>query len=96
MNLLYIIAIFILSFVAKVLPKHSSNYFQSNTNNNLGSKEKMYKNVLKKLYKYNQINPVKLGLSNSLKLYELLGNPLNNVPIVHVGGTNVILFIMII
>ena len=91
MNLLYIIAIVILSFVAKVLSKHSSNHFQSKTNNNLGSKEKMYKDVLKKLYKYNQINPVKLGLSNSLKLYELLGSPLSNVPIVHVGGTNVIL-----
>jgi dihydrofolate synthase/folylpolyglutamate synthase len=47
-----------------------------------------YGRALRELYAINLRNPVKLGLHNSEKLYELLGKPLNRIPTVHVGGTN--------
>lgn len=47
-----------------------------------------YTDLIRKLYNYNIINPVKMGLDNSRKLYQLFGRPLDGVPIVHVAGTN--------
>ncbi len=44
--------------------------------------------MLKKLYDINLGNPVKMGLENSNALYKLLGDPLSNIPIIHVTGTN--------
>lgn len=47
-----------------------------------------YNNLLRKLYNINLLNPVKMGLDNANKLYKLLGSPVNDLPIVHVAGTN--------
>ena len=47
-----------------------------------------YHTVLRKLYQINTMNPVKMGLSNTLSLYNLIGRPLDTVPIIHVAGTN--------
>ena len=47
-----------------------------------------YAKTLKKLYNINLGNPVKMGLDNSIALYKLLGKPLNDIPVVHVTGTN--------
>jgi dihydrofolate synthase/folylpolyglutamate synthase len=33
-------------------------------------------------------NSIKLGLDNSLALYKLLNNPVDDIPIIHIGGTN--------
>lgn len=47
-----------------------------------------YRSVLRQLYKINTYNPVKMGLENTERLYSLIGRPLENLPIVHVAGTN--------
>lgn len=47
-----------------------------------------YNQLLRKLYNINLLNPVKMGLDNANKLYKLLGSPVNDLPIVHVAGTN--------
>jgi hypothetical protein len=47
-----------------------------------------YNTLLRKLYNINLLNPVKMGLDNANKLYMLLGSPVNDLPIVHVAGTN--------
>jgi dihydrofolate synthase/folylpolyglutamate synthase len=47
-----------------------------------------YNTLLRKLYNINLMNPVKMGLDNAKNLYKLFGNPVDNVPIVHVAGTN--------
>lgn len=47
-----------------------------------------YSSYLQKLYQINVGNPVKLGLQNSIELYEALGKPTANTAIVHVAGTN--------
>ena len=47
-----------------------------------------YNHLLRKLYNINLLNPVKMGLDNANKLYKLLGSPVNDLPIVHVAGTN--------
>ena len=47
-----------------------------------------YSSLIRKLYNYNILHPVKMGLENSQRLYKLFGNPLEGVPIVHVAGTN--------
>ena len=47
-----------------------------------------YTKALRQLYAMNEKNPVKLGLATSRKLYELLGMPLDQMLVVHVGGTN--------
>jgi hypothetical protein len=47
-----------------------------------------YNSLLRKLYNINLLNPVKMGLDNANKLYKLLGSPVNDLPIVHVAGTN--------
>lgn len=36
----------------------------------------------------NVVNPVKLGLQNVQRLYQLMQRPLDGIPIVHVAGTN--------
>ena len=48
----------------------------------------LYNTLLKKLYNINLLNPVKMGLDNARSLYKLFDNPMNNIPIVHVAGTN--------
>jgi dihydrofolate synthase/folylpolyglutamate synthase len=48
----------------------------------------MYTTLLKKLYQINLTNPVKMGLENMIKLNQLLGDPLKDIPIIHVTGTN--------
>ena len=54
------------------------------------SEEKMilYNSLLRKLYNINLLNPVKMGLDNAKKLYQLFGEPVSDIPIVHVAGTN--------
>ncbi len=47
-----------------------------------------YTNLIQRLYKTNVFSPVKSGLENMLKLNTLLNNPLHNIPIIHVTGTN--------
>ena len=47
-----------------------------------------YHTVLRKLYQINAMNPVKMGLSNTLSLYNLIGRPLDTIPIIHIAGTN--------
>ena len=47
-----------------------------------------YISLLKELYRVNLGNPVKMGLQNTQRLNELLGDPLGKVPIIHVAGTN--------
>lgn len=47
-----------------------------------------YISLIRQLYKINVNFPVKMGVQNSQNLYNLLGHPMVNIPIVHVGGTN--------
>ena len=47
-----------------------------------------YSSLIKKLYRININHPVKMGLQNSENLYRVFGRPLDNIPIVHVAGTN--------
>ena len=47
-----------------------------------------YADSLRKLYNINANNPVKLGLENTLQLYEAVGLPCHNIPIIHIAGTN--------
>ena len=47
-----------------------------------------YNSLLRKLYNINLLNPVKMGLDNANKLYKLFGEPVSDIPIVHVAGTN--------
>ena len=47
-----------------------------------------YTSILTKLYRRNLISPVRMGLENMYKLDSLIGSPMKNMPIVHVGGTN--------
>lgn len=47
-----------------------------------------YNTLLKKLYNINIMNPVKMGLDNANKLNKLFGEPVKNIPTVHVAGTN--------
>ena len=47
-----------------------------------------YNSLLRKLYNINLLHPVKMGLDNANKLYKLLGSPVNDLPIIHVAGTN--------
>lgn len=53
------------------------------TNSNMN-----YHAVLRKLYQINTKNPVKMGLSNTIALYNLIGRPLDSIPIIHIAGTN--------
>lgn len=48
----------------------------------------VYEGLVQQLYKQNVVNPVKLGLQNVQRLYQLMQRPLDGVPIVHVAGTN--------
>src|SRR5689334_12982598 len=47
-----------------------------------------YSSLIQRLYKTNVFSPVKVGLDNMVRLNTLLGNPLKDIPIVHVTGTN--------
>ena len=47
-----------------------------------------YPSLLSKLYKVNVKNPVKLGLDNMHRLNSLLSYPMQNIPVVHITGTN--------
>ena len=47
-----------------------------------------YDRLLQELYKRNVMHPAKMGLQSSWKLYNALDQPLNNIPILHVAGTN--------
>lgn len=47
-----------------------------------------YADCLRKLYNINANNPVKLGLESTLQLYEAIGRPCYNIPIIHIAGTN--------
>lgn len=47
-----------------------------------------YPSLIRQLYRINALHPVKLDLENSFALYNKLGCPLANKPIIHVAGTN--------
>ena len=57
-----------------------------NENNNMTN----YERLVRKLYKTNLFNPVKLGLENMDKLHALLNRPMDdpNISVVHVAGSN--------
>ena len=92
-----------LTLISSLLLISSSNITSSTTSNNNTSTtiptstlsstttaifNMSYRAVLRKLYQINSMNPVKMGLSNTLALYNLIGRPLDTIPIVHVAGTN--------
>lgn len=68
-------------FVTKVISTH--NLVMAST-----IPSAKYTALIRQLYKVNIMNPVKMGLENTMKLYDLLDRPMSNVPIVHVAGTN--------
>ncbi|GKZ00188.1 hypothetical protein MPSEU_000971800 [Mayamaea pseudoterrestris] len=43
---------------------------------------------VRRLYTTNLYQPVKMGLDNIQQLYNLLGKPLDDVPVIHIAGTN--------
>jgi dihydrofolate synthase/folylpolyglutamate synthase len=49
-----------------------------------------YLAMLKRLNLVNKLSPesVSMGLKNTKTLYNLVGQPLKNIPVIHVGGTN--------
>jgi dihydrofolate synthase/folylpolyglutamate synthase len=47
-----------------------------------------YSSLLIKLYEINVLNPVKMGLENTFKLYKCIGEPTKHIPIIHIAGTN--------
>lgn len=47
-----------------------------------------YQSLLTKLYKMNIMNPVKLDLTNMIQLNNILQNPLSDIPVIHIAGTN--------
>lgn len=47
-----------------------------------------YRSLLTKLYKMNIMNPVKLDLANMIQLNHMLQNPLSDIPVIHIAGTN--------
>ena len=47
-----------------------------------------YDSLIRQLYRINLANPVKLGLENSHLLYKLFEQPLKNISVIHVAGTN--------
>ena len=47
-----------------------------------------YEQWVRRLYMTNLFHPVKLGLENSHALYHALGRPLDDIPVLHVAGTN--------
>jgi dihydrofolate synthase / folylpolyglutamate synthase len=47
-----------------------------------------YSSLINRLYRVNCDRGVKLGLQNSLKLHQLLGEPGHSYPVIHVAGTN--------
>jgi dihydrofolate synthase / folylpolyglutamate synthase len=47
-----------------------------------------YERWVRRLYMTNMFHPVKLGLANMEQLHAALGNPMNQIPVVHVAGTN--------
>lgn len=48
----------------------------------------MYRNSLNKLYNLSLFNSNKDGLKNMIKINSILNNPLQNIPIIHIAGTN--------
>ena len=48
------------------------------------------RSLVREMQKINRLYPsdVKMGLENTLKLYDLVGRPLERTPVVHVAGTN--------
>jgi len=54
----------------------------------MASSAASYSSLLQQLYRVNANNPVKMGLSNAMQMYGLLGSPISRIPIVHVAGTN--------
>lgn len=47
-----------------------------------------YQELLQHLYSINRFSGMKLGLTNILKLLQLMGNPHHKIPVIHVAGTN--------
>jgi dihydrofolate synthase / folylpolyglutamate synthase len=47
-----------------------------------------YETWVRRLYSTNLFHPVKLGLTNMIKLYEALGRPMDQTCVVHIAGTN--------
>lgn len=61
---------------------------ESTSHPSLEEVKMLYNNLLRKLYNINLLNPVKMGLDNARSLYKLFDEPVNNIPIIHVAGTN--------
>ena len=47
-----------------------------------------YERWVRRLYQTNLFHPVKLGLENTHRLYDALGKPLEDIPVIHIAGTN--------
>jgi hypothetical protein len=61
---------------------------ESSSDQSLEESKMLYNNLLRKLYNINLLNPVKMGLDNARNLYNLFDEPVKNIPIIHVAGTN--------
>lgn len=59
----------------------------SNSNYGMSCSQK-YSSILTQLYRINMYNPVKMGLDNTMTLYEHIGKPLDKIKVIHVAGTN--------
>mmetsp|Transcript_21039 Transcript_21039/g.24030 ORF Transcript_21039/g.24030 Transcript_21039/m.24030 type:complete len:518 (+) Transcript_21039:168-1721(+) len=74
----------------QVLSRPSTKLFSSfpdfEMENN--SKYTQYEQWVRRLYQTNMFHPVKLGLKNIENLHEALGAPTDQVPVVHIAGTN--------
>jgi hypothetical protein len=89
LNFIFATILILLTRVSSSCPTLTSLTFAIGGDEKLQANCKMsYSSLIRKLYRINMSNPVKMGLQNSEQLYNLFGRPLDKVPIVHVAGTN--------
>ncbi|CAM9294041.1 unnamed protein product [Chrysoparadoxa australica] len=48
----------------------------------------LYEKLVRRLYQVNMFHPAKMGLTNTLRLHEEMGRPLDSVKSIHIAGTN--------
>lgn len=58
------------------------------TNNTEKEQFTPYEQWVRRLYQTNLFHPVKLGLQNMQSLHDLLGRPMDKLPVIHIAGTN--------
>mmetsp|Transcript_25765 Transcript_25765/g.60653 ORF Transcript_25765/g.60653 Transcript_25765/m.60653 type:complete len:688 (+) Transcript_25765:108-2171(+) len=65
-----------------------SSIMDNNSENERIAHYTPYEQWVRRLYMTNLFHPVKLGLQNIQQLYAALGHPLDDIPVIHVAGTN--------